>query len=358
MADVRALLRQQRAARRVDHPHAAYTDTGKLLCAVCREPVRNESLWDAHLRSAGHRQQLQKLSQSSAPNGAARHAGFVDNGDDNDDDNDNDAQGTSHKRKHSTSDEDMANDGAPGSSSAAVPRKRTKPDDFPLSADEAGPSTATPSRKPESSQPAKPVTPPLRRVAGTPTVGVEMQIPSRPATPGPAGAPKPAAARSHPRLRRAARAPAAPPTAASTDAVISGPVLSAAELEAQAKSEEEARTRRRERAAAQIEDEREEAARALEAEFEVMEELEARARRLREKREALRAAALSAKAGGGTADGGAKGGGGDGGGGGGGGRAGGGARDGNADAKEEGDDDEEDDEDEDEDDWAGFRFRG
>lgn len=39
----------------------------------------------------------------------------------------------------------------------------------------------------------------------------------------------------------------------------------------------------------EIEDEREEATRALETEFEVMEELEARARRLRERREALRA---------------------------------------------------------------------
>lgn len=71
-----------------------------------------------------------------------------------------------------------------------------------------------------------------------------------------------------------------------SDAVISAPALTAAQLAA--KSQEEENERRKQAAEAQMADEREDATRALETEFEEMEELEGRVRRLKQRREELR----------------------------------------------------------------------
>ena len=192
---------------------------------------------------------------------------------------------------------------------------------------------------PPSQAPTPTLTPPLgRRTSGTPMQGAEIQIPSRPATPNPPrdGAPggsggqassastpktgpvgrsplipqdallgsfgaavppaQPRPAGKQPDIDEAewaafeaevVNAPAAGPAAGySADAVISAAPVTASELAA--RSEEEERDRRRAAADVEMEDEREEATRALETEFEEMEELEARVRRLKEKREALR----------------------------------------------------------------------
>ena len=398
MADVRALLRQQRAARRVEHPHASYSDAGKLVCTVCNEQVKTESLWDAHLRGATHRQRLQTIHQTSTKNGSNGYAGFVDQR--------SEATGPTNKRKLADSDEDM-----PDADDTITRRKRTKPDGSPT--EHPQPETRTPAKKDDGS---KPITPPLtRRTSGTPTAGVEMQIPSRPATPGPGGTgtPKATTPRAAPVGRSplipdeatasqqdsirgtrpntqptpattttTAAAPAVPvdedewaafeadlvhgpttqtqtqtnpshnnkpPTTTSDDAIISisAPVLSAAELAA--KSEEDERARRRALVDIQLEDEKEEATRALENEFEVMEELERRARRLRERREALRVRGNGNGDAGGAGSAGSVGG-----------------KGGSVDVvgKENGgvdvdvDVDEEDEEEEDDDDdWDGFRFR-
>ena len=189
----------------------------------------------------------------------------------------------------------------------AVRRKRSRPD----MVDTNGDTTIKP----------KPLTPPLtrRQSSSTPTLGVEMQIPSRPATPVATSTsfrsdatPQPAATlkpQQPPPLTSAPEdnnddvwaafeadvvhaKPAPPPPAVagfadeSGGAVISAPALSAAEIAA--RSHDEEHEKRRALVDVQREDEREDATRALEAEFEVMEELEARARRLRERREALR----------------------------------------------------------------------
>ena len=58
MADARALLRAHRADNRIKHPHATYSDAGKLLCKLCHETVKSESLWDGHVRGANHRRNL------------------------------------------------------------------------------------------------------------------------------------------------------------------------------------------------------------------------------------------------------------------------------------------------------------
>ncbi|KAL2150585.1 hypothetical protein VTH82DRAFT_7148 [Thermothelomyces myriococcoides] len=335
MADVRALLRQQRAARRIEHPHASYTDTGKLICTVCNDYVKTESLWDGHLRSAGHRQRLQALHQASSKKTSNGYAGFVGQ--------DSEIRGSvvpTSKRKLSDSDDDM--DGE----DETTRRKRTRPN----SPSGGAPSheAETPAKRDSNGKPDKPITPPLhRRASATPSIGVEMQIPSRPATPSASGTPMATTPKAPPIARtplipeeteaaqpegsagahetqggnavttgpaepvdedmwaafeadlihgsgtNAGTKPPPPPAAAATaaglgdDAVISAPAMSAAEVAA--KSEEEERTRRRALVDIQIEDEKEEATRALETEFEVMEELEARARKLRERREALRA---------------------------------------------------------------------
>ncbi|KAK3332811.1 hypothetical protein B0T19DRAFT_416545 [Cercophora scortea] len=342
MADVRALLRQQRAARRIDHPHAAYSDVGKLLCTVCHEHVKAESLWDGHVRSPGHRQRLQALSQQLGAAASITEKPAAPPSENAD-------HSTSHKRKLDEDDDDDDDMEDETAQEEAVRRKRSRPD-MTLGDDTGHHKT--------NFHNGKPLTPPeTRRQSATPTLGVEMQMPSRPATPvavrgdgsgssnGSAGGtpgtapvgrspliphdaatststsqpqqPKAAPTSQPPNTTTSAPTSQAqqPPTAAAaaveaaqtidedewaafeadlvhgtahaqTDAVISAPAMTAAELAA--KSEEEETAKRRTAADIEMEDEREDAAQALESEFEVMEELEARARKLRERREALR----------------------------------------------------------------------
>jgi hypothetical protein len=131
----------------------------------------------------------------------------------------------------------------------------------------------------------------------------------------------------------AAEAQPKPLTMGNVEGVISAPAMTAAELK-QRDAEQET-NHRRERLEAEAEGDKEDAARKLEEEFEEMESLEARVRRLREKREALRneikvslektPGAISTTANVSVAD-------------------------------EEDDDDEDDDDDDDE--WDGFRMKG
>ncbi len=118
MADARSLLRQQRAARRIVHVHAAYSDTGKLLCSLCHETVKAESLWEGHLRSSGHRERL--------PAAQLAHAPGMSNGDPAVNGRATDEAWHSHKRKHSRTEDadeldvEMEDDG--------VRKKRSRPD--------------------------------------------------------------------------------------------------------------------------------------------------------------------------------------------------------------------------------------
>jgi zinc finger protein 830 len=122
-----------------------------------------------------------------------------------------------------------------------------------------------------------------------PIPGQEIQLPSRPATPLKAPevtiAPKLAVVDEDEWAAfEADIAAAEAPTV--EDAVISAPAMSAAELAA--KSREEEIALRKERQEAELEGDKEDAARKLEDEFEEMEALEERIRKLKEKREALR----------------------------------------------------------------------
>ncbi|KAI1171038.1 hypothetical protein F4777DRAFT_566978 [Nemania sp. FL0916] len=333
MADARALLRAHRAENRIKHPHAAYSDVGKLLCKLCRDVVKTESLWDAHVRGPAHRQRLQALQQQPSPPAQ-----------------DTDDNESVHKRKRSHDGDEPMSDADDGPETARTKRSRT---------DAAGgqllSSNSTGSGSIADGNKEKTQTPPLaRRVSGTPVQGVEIAIPSRPATPLPGSnsavsTPK-ATSRSRsltssdtgsvsgpsavvsqhtaaasmpisneplaipPSTSHTTAAGAAPlgavdeaewaafeaemsvldapvppahaPSHPYADATISAPALTAAEVVA--KSQEEENERRKHAADAEIADEREDATRALEAEFEEMEELESRVRRLKERREELR----------------------------------------------------------------------
>ncbi|GJC98948.1 zinc finger protein 830-like protein [Colletotrichum higginsianum] len=298
MADVRSLLRQQRTARRIEHPHAAYSDAGKLLCTLCHEAIKSESLWDSHTRSATHTTKLKAAQQqaSASANGLAATANGA----------------PSNKRKHDE-DDDMDDEDA----AESVRKKRNR----------ANMSTPARLSAGESDRDLKDVTltPPSlnRRTSTTPVQGVEIQIPSRPHTPaykdGASSNSTPTVQPVGSSLRErgcgdigratewrgcgagsaggqvdedewaAFEADIAATTAPyAEDAVIAAPAMTAEETAAAAKTEEQEQEKRRLAAEKDLLDEKEEAARALETEFEDMEELEARVRKLKEKREALR----------------------------------------------------------------------
>ncbi|CRK18986.1 hypothetical protein BN1708_012481 [Verticillium longisporum] len=169
MSDVRALLRQQRAARRIDHPFAAYSDAGKLLCTLCHEAVKAESLWDAHLRSSGHtdKSQKQQASQKTRPTTIEEQT-----------------NGT-HKRKHD-SDSD-AEDATMVDATARKKRSRNDMNTPARSGSESSSDSAGGTSRDRETQATKDqtLTPPTlnRRTSTTPVQGGEMLIPSRPATP-------------------------------------------------------------------------------------------------------------------------------------------------------------------------------
>jgi len=337
MADARALLRAHRAENRIKHPHAAYSDAGKLLCKICHDVVKADSLWDTHIRSKSHREKLQVLQQQSHPNQG---------GDD-----------SAHKRKRSEDADEPMSEGDGDQDAARTKRSKTDTISHINTSNVAQNGTDTTKEKIH--------TPPglARRASGTPSQGVEIAIPSRPATPlagsnsavstpkvtmhrppfsGPdtssssaALATQQHAAASIPisnetlptPLSSTMQAPATgnpngktqqdssavdeaewaafeaemsaldsaaseaittngPASNYTADATISAPAMTAVQVAA--RSREEENERRKQAAEVEMADEREEATRALETEFEEMEELEGRVRRLKERREKLR----------------------------------------------------------------------
>ncbi|OPB40602.1 hypothetical protein A0O28_0006820 [Trichoderma guizhouense] len=320
MADVRALLRQQRAARRINHPYALYSDAGKLLCTLCRDHIRAESHWDAHLQSDKHKKRLSALNQSIIDDANAE----VEDEDQEEDEN-NEAGGE---------EEDAEDHDALAAQKRKIDQLGPEEKDTDLDdEDEARRKRSRPATASEDD-------PNRNKKPLMPTQGVQVQIASRSSTPSQQPAvPKlatslpsrqasnlatPASSSSmsisiQPQSSTASllsqsQQPAQPASqdqqeqvdedewaafeadiAAqdySDDAVISRPAMTAEEAAAAAatQAEEDAAQNpesRKSKADAEIEDEREEATRALEDEFEEMQELEARVQRLKEKREAL-----------------------------------------------------------------------
>lgn len=276
MADVRSLLRNERAQRRINHPQASYSPTGTLECSVCHVPVKSDvEIWDKHLRSTQHamRQERLRLSTSRSTNLPER-VGEA---------NTREVSSTgSKKRKADDRDGDS--------------RKRTRPVvDVPVGFfDETSEINNTsaqllPEGQSLTVERGDPITKPLQgfvranSAASNPT-SLEPLTDSgnQPAT-APINEDEWAAFE-----RDVATPPpdSSAPSALTAAANISAAPVTAAELAAQ--SREQASTQGRERREAEIEGEKEDAARAREDEFDEMEGLEERVRRLREKREELR----------------------------------------------------------------------
>lgn len=255
MADARALLRKEREARRIAHPQATYSTTGKLICLICQLQLKSESLWNSHLRSPQHLTCLQRYEeeQASAPAPALEvaDANTPESGMEDVMPNKKrkaahtleEEEGTRKKNKSGTGHQEFLGEVQMKDHQEATPRTPS-----PLS-------TELPSR-PTSVPPPPPVLDANAMIDEDEWAAFEKDI-------AVASLPVPA------------------------EATISAPALSAADLEKQAA--EESYAERKTRLEAELEGEKEDAARKLEEEFDDMKGFEERVRKLKEKRDALRA---------------------------------------------------------------------
>ncbi|XP_066537764.1 zinc finger protein 830 [Hoplias malabaricus] len=67
--DLRRMMKEKQRERRIDSPLAKYTSSGRLVCAVCGEHVRSETLWQAHLLSRGHKERVKDLKEGQKGEG-------------------------------------------------------------------------------------------------------------------------------------------------------------------------------------------------------------------------------------------------------------------------------------------------
>lgn len=239
MADVRSLLRSERTARKINHRHALYSSTGQLSCSVCRIPIKSETFWDSHMRSASHVSAAKKAVRLAASSSTEL---------------------VSRKRKASEEEEEDQI------------RKRTKAED------ESPPATkhdALHQNAPQESlqdvieDAVKPTVTDITRVEQAEVnedewTAFERDIDELNMPP--------------PTSKQNLSVFQAVPT-------ISAQALSATEIAAQAREEQSVQKGRREE---EIEEEQEEASRQMEDEFEHMAQLDEKMRALRERRESLR----------------------------------------------------------------------
>jgi zinc finger protein 830 len=235
MADVRSLLRNERVSRRINHPHANYSDSGKLSCAICNIQIKTESLWENHINSPQHGARLEHLRANPPP-----------------------APPQARKRKAGESDDQE--------------RKRVKavpggfvPEGF-FDPAEEGADEDVDEGEDVDTAPAPSI--PDAPVASAPTPAPDVNEDEWAAF-----------------EREIATAQTTALPILSASATISAAPVTAEELAAQAREEMSAQRTARE---AELEADTEDATLALQQEFDEMEELDERVRRLREKREALR----------------------------------------------------------------------
>lgn len=241
MADVRSLLRNERASRRINHPHANYSDSGKLSCAVCNIQIKTESLWENHIKSPQHSARLEHLRVNPAP-----------------------APAQARKRK-AGGDEDQDRKRVKAVPGGFVPEGFFDPAEEGAEEDvdqgedaNTAPAASIPDAPVAHSEPVASAPPPAPDVNEDEWAAFEREM-------------------------AATQTTALPIISAS--ATISAAPVTADELAAQAREEISAQRTARE---AELEADTEDAAVALQQEFDEMEELDERVRRLREKREALR----------------------------------------------------------------------
>ncbi|MCJ1364470.1 hypothetical protein MMC16_003581 [Acarospora aff. strigata] len=270
MADVRSLLRSERASRRINHPHATYSTTGTLVCLVCHIQLKSDSLWKSHLKSADHAMRLQRVREGTLgrPPGAPAPTGS--------------ANGTK-KRK------------ADGDELERPDRKKTRPviegvpADFFQDSKEIKNGGEIQEERVESETAREDL---LKPTEAQTSDAHARGLPSNFFDASTKGVPSAVTTVDEDEWAAFERDVATPPPEASlpsaltATATISAAPLSAAELAARTTAE--ASTQKKELKEAELEGEKEDAARQLEDEFDQMEELENRVRRLRAKREELR----------------------------------------------------------------------
>ena len=276
MADVRSLLRNERAQRRINHPQASYSATGTLECSVCHIPLKSDvEVWEKHLKSTQHamRQERLRLSTPQRPKSTnlPERAGEVSS---------REVNAGSKKRKADDGDDDS--------------RKRTRPVvDLPGGFfDEVIEANNSNLREPEQESlegDSRPLQGFVRAADAAPNADAMPLPPQSSVKSTSASTSNPIDEDEWAAFERDVATPPpdpAAPSALTAAATISAAPMTAAELAAQ--SREQASLQGRERREAEVEGEKEDAARALEEEFDEMEDLEERVRRLREKREELR----------------------------------------------------------------------
>jgi hypothetical protein len=252
MADVRALLAAERQSRRIAHPHLSYTKSGMLMCNVCNLNVKSEALWEGHLKSANHRKNVASQASRQASTDSSSGKGLKRKIDDVDEEllERDETELEARKRSKSRPESTLVDGGDEGQAGPVLPEEEVAgPQAEQAPAPVPVPNDAAPTNAPSTAPPV---------VDENEWAAFEREV-------APLAAEKPK------------------PNYAS--ATITAAPVTADQIKAQ---EDEDRRRRLE---TEAEDEKEDELGKLAEEFDVMEEMEDRVRRLRAKRDALRTAA-------------------------------------------------------------------
>ncbi|KAL2441086.1 hypothetical protein ABEF95_011803 [Exophiala dermatitidis] len=278
MADIRALLAAERQSRRISHPHLAYTNSG-LICTLCNLNIKSETLWDGHLRSANHRKNALS-NQDNTAKGTKRKIDDIDNDDKPQEEQDEGVpvDMDSRKKPKSRPESIVSTQQQPREAQAqahdkAVPQQQQDTQNGSDQRDEDVRHETIPTnhhtseRENETQNNGQPTVTTNSTHGGQDVDEAEWAAFEAEVAP------------------LAAAAPAQQPDYSSAT-IVAAPVTTA-QMEAQVAED------KRRSLEAEAEAEKEDEERRLEDEFEVMEEMEERVRRLRDKREALKHAAVA-----------------------------------------------------------------
>lgn len=251
MADVRSLLQNERANRRIVHPYARYSESGKLTCSLCDIPIKSENAWKGHTRTPDHASRALRAAEASAQRNSKKRKA----------DSDDDEEEEESRKRARGRDEEEEQPEPPVKRRLATPRRVRFADEV-----ENGSLEATEEPDIPEAQPEPPLQVTVEDDPENDPEWLELQKMVRDSGTTSGG------------------------SEAFSNATISAAPMTAEEVAAQAREEQ---STQRETRQAELEGEKEDAAQALEAEFDEMHELEQRVRKLREKRELLRSSSLT-----------------------------------------------------------------
>lgn len=64
MSSLKSMMAAKKAQHRITAPHAKYSNSGQLSCALCGLAIKHESLWGAHVQSKVRRVTMSSLAGS------------------------------------------------------------------------------------------------------------------------------------------------------------------------------------------------------------------------------------------------------------------------------------------------------